>query len=113
MFNLYEILRNAQGGQAIDNLAAQFNITSEEADAAVKAIVPELSEGFLKQASQPLESLPSLGRWGKVSIWRPLPIQRRHNLPLPRKRAVTFSANCLARIALKRKSPYGRQARRA
>jgi hypothetical protein len=54
MFNLYEILRNAQGGQAIDNLAAQFNITAEEADAAVKAIVPALSEGFLKQTSQPL-----------------------------------------------------------
>jgi hypothetical protein len=54
MFNLYEILRNAQGGQAIDNLAAQFNITAGEADAAVKAIVPALSEGFLKQAFQPL-----------------------------------------------------------
>jgi hypothetical protein len=54
MFNLYEILQNAQGGQAIDNLAAQFNITAEEADAAVKAVVPALSDGFLKQASQPL-----------------------------------------------------------
>ena len=54
MFNLYEILRNAQGGQAIDNLAAQFNITAEEADAAVKAVVPALSDGFLKQTSQPL-----------------------------------------------------------
>ena len=54
MFNLYEILRNAQGGQAIDNLAAQFNITAEEADAAVKAVVPALSEGFLKQASHPV-----------------------------------------------------------
>jgi hypothetical protein len=54
MFNLYEILRNAQGGQAIENLAAQFNITPEEADAAVKALVPVLSSEFLKQTSQPL-----------------------------------------------------------
>jgi hypothetical protein len=65
MFNLYEILRNAQGGQAIDNLAAQFNITAEEADAAVKAVVPALSEGFLKQASQPLGLGSFLGALGE------------------------------------------------
>ncbi len=53
MFNLYEILRNAHGGHALDNLATQFGITTEEADAAVKAVVPVLSEGFLKQASEP------------------------------------------------------------
>ena len=53
MFNLYEIVRSAQGGHALDNLASQFNITPEEADRAVRAIVPELSEGFLKQASEP------------------------------------------------------------
>lgn len=65
MFNLYEILRNAQGGQAIDNLAAQFNITPEEADAAVKAIVPELSEGLLKQTSQPVGFGSFLGALGE------------------------------------------------
>jgi hypothetical protein len=65
MFNLYEILRNAQGGQAIDNLAAQFNITAEEADAAVKAVVPALSEGFLKQASQPFGLGSFLGALGE------------------------------------------------
>jgi hypothetical protein len=53
MFNLYEILRNAQGGHALDNLATQFDITAEEADAAVGAAVPALSAGFLKQASGP------------------------------------------------------------
>ncbi len=53
MFNLYEILRNAHGGHALDNLATQFGITTEEADAAVKAVVPVLSEGLLKQASEP------------------------------------------------------------
>lgn len=53
MFNLYEILRNAQGGQGLDNLATQFGITAEQADAAVKAVVPALSAGFLKQASEP------------------------------------------------------------
>ncbi len=53
MFSLYEILRGAQDGHALDNLASQFNITPEEADQAVRAIVPELSGGFLKQASEP------------------------------------------------------------
>jgi hypothetical protein len=53
MFNLYEIIQNAHGGHALDNLATQFGITTEEADAAVKAVVPVLSEGFLKQASEP------------------------------------------------------------
>ena len=53
MFSLYEILRSAHGGQALENLASQFNITPEEADAAVKAIVPELSDAFMKQASEP------------------------------------------------------------
>ncbi|MGH6821417.1 MAG: DUF937 domain-containing protein, partial [Methylocella sp.] len=53
MFNLYEILRNAQGGHALDNLATQFGLTTEEADAAVRAIVPALSAGFLNQASEP------------------------------------------------------------
>jgi len=53
MFNLYEIIRNAHGGHALDNLATQFGITAEQADAAVKAVVPVLSEGFLKQASEP------------------------------------------------------------
>jgi hypothetical protein len=53
MFNLYEIVRSAQGGQGLDNLASQFSLTPEEADRAVRAIVPELSEGFLRQASEP------------------------------------------------------------
>ena len=65
MFNLYEILRNAQGGQAIDNLAAQFNITPEQADAAVKAVVPALSEGILKQASYPAGLGSFLGALGE------------------------------------------------
>ena len=53
MFNLYEILRNAQGGHALDNLASQFDLTPEQADAAVKAMVPALSEEFMKLTSKP------------------------------------------------------------
>ncbi|MGA7385399.1 MAG: hypothetical protein WBW81_12110 [Methylocella sp.] len=53
MFNLSEILRNAQGGQALDNLATQFGTTAEEADAAVKAVMPALPAPFFEQASEP------------------------------------------------------------
>jgi hypothetical protein len=65
MFNLYEILRSAHGGQALENLASQFNIPPEEADAAVKAIVPELSVGFLKQASGPVAFGSFMGSLGQ------------------------------------------------
>jgi len=65
MSNLYEILQSAQDGHAIGNLAAQFNITPEEADAAVKAILPALSEEFLKQTSQPLGFSSLVGALGE------------------------------------------------
>ncbi|HTV32928.1 MAG TPA: DUF937 domain-containing protein [Methylocella sp.] len=53
MFNLYEILQNAQGGQAIENLAAQFGLTAKEAETAIRELVPALSEGLLRRASAP------------------------------------------------------------
>jgi hypothetical protein len=65
MFNLYEILRHAQGGHALENLATQFGITTEEADTAVKAIVPTLSAGFLKQASEPHAFCSFIGALGE------------------------------------------------
>ena len=88
MFNLYEILRNAQGGQAIDNLAAQFNITAEEADAAVKAIVPALSEGFSEADFTAAWVRFVRRRAGeRASIWRLSPI-RPQRKPLPRRKRV-------------------------
>lgn len=54
MYNLYGVLRSAHGGQALENLAAQYNLTPEQADAAVKAIVQELSGGLLNRASEPV-----------------------------------------------------------
>jgi hypothetical protein len=61
MSNLYEILQNAQDGQALDNLAKQFNISKEEADAAAKELLPALSTGFLSKASEPGALGPILG----------------------------------------------------
>jgi hypothetical protein len=53
MFNLYQIMQDAQGGQAINNLAQQFGLTPEQADAAVKSLIPALSTGFVTKAAQP------------------------------------------------------------
>ena len=65
MFNLYEILRNAHEGRGLENLASQFHLTPAEADAAVKAIVPELSAGLLKQSSEPVAFGSFFGTLGK------------------------------------------------
>ena len=53
MFNLYQIVTGAQGGQAIDNLAQQFGLSREQADSAVKALVPALSTAFTTKVMQP------------------------------------------------------------
>lgn len=44
--NLYEIIAQAQGGNAIANMARTFGLTPEQAEAAVKAVLPELSRGI-------------------------------------------------------------------
>jgi len=64
MFNLYEIVQNAQNGQAIDNLARQFNISPEEADSAVKALLPGLSTAFMQRAAEPAAFGSILGALG-------------------------------------------------
>ena len=51
MFNLSDIIQNAQGGQAIGNLAQQFGLPQADAERAVSALIPALSQGMLAQAS--------------------------------------------------------------
>lgn len=53
MFNLYQMVTGAQGGQGLDNLARQFGLTREQTDGAVRALVPALSTAFMTKASQP------------------------------------------------------------
>ena len=49
MDNLFDILRNAQNGQAIDNLAHQFHLSQQQAQAAVEALLPAFSLGLKRQ----------------------------------------------------------------
>lgn len=53
MFNLYQMVTGAQGGQGLDNLAQQFGLSREQADSAVQALVPALSTAFMSKAAQP------------------------------------------------------------
>jgi hypothetical protein len=50
MPNLNDILQSAQGGQLIGNLAQQFGISPDQAQAALKALLPGLSAGLQNQA---------------------------------------------------------------
>ena len=53
MFNLYQIVTAAQGGQGLDALASRFGLSREQADSAVKSLVPALSTAFMAKAAQP------------------------------------------------------------
>ncbi len=53
MFNLYQLIDNAHGGQGIDSLAQQFSLSRDQADSAVKALLPSLSTAFMTKAQQP------------------------------------------------------------
>ena len=53
MFNLYQMVTGAQGGQGLENLARQFGLTREQADGAVQALVPAISTAFMTKAAQP------------------------------------------------------------
>lgn len=51
--NLLGIFGDAQGGQVVTNLANQFGISLEQAQAAVQALIPALSAGLAKCANSP------------------------------------------------------------
>jgi hypothetical protein len=56
-----EILKSAQGGRLVDNLAEQFGLSREQTAAAVEALAPALALGLRSAAADPqrLESLAS------------------------------------------------------
>lgn len=53
MYNLSDILQSAQGGQAINNIATRFGLSPEQAQAAVQALIPAISAGLTKAATNP------------------------------------------------------------
>lgn len=59
MANLYEILDNANEGEAIAVLGREFGLTPEQAQSAVTALLPALSAG-LKQSTASVDGLGNL-----------------------------------------------------
>jgi hypothetical protein len=51
--NLNDIIQAAQGGQGVANLAGQFGLTPDQAQAAVQALTPAFSTALQKAASDP------------------------------------------------------------
>ena len=71
MFNLYQIVQGAQGGQAIANLALQFDLSSEEAGKAVNSLIPALSTAFVANAAFNNLGAPYLStvfNWGRATL---------------------------------------------
>lgn len=52
MFNLSDIINNAQGGKAVENLAQQFGISPDQAQSAVQALIPAISGGLMQKVGQ-------------------------------------------------------------
>jgi hypothetical protein len=50
MFNLSEIMQSAQGGQAVANIARQFGLTPEQAQAAINGLLPAFSVALQSHA---------------------------------------------------------------
>ena len=59
--NMFDILREAQGGNGIDNLARQFGLGKDETEKVLQQVLPAMSAGF-KQRTQNPEGLESLLR---------------------------------------------------
>ena len=53
MFNLDDILRQAQGGDAAQTLARQFGVSTQQAQAAMEALAPAFQMGLKRQAQDP------------------------------------------------------------
>jgi hypothetical protein len=51
--SLNDIMQAAQGGQGVNNLAAQFGLTPEQTQAAIQSMMPAFSMGLQKTAQDP------------------------------------------------------------
>lgn len=53
MMNLFEMMMQAQGGNAVQNLSRQFGLAPEQAQAGIEALIPALSMGMQQKAATP------------------------------------------------------------
>ncbi|MDP3256271.1 DUF937 domain-containing protein, partial [Bosea sp. (in: a-proteobacteria)] len=53
MMNLYEMMQQAQNGQAMENLARQYGLSRQQTQAAIEALLPAFSMGLQRQTQDP------------------------------------------------------------
>jgi hypothetical protein len=53
MSSLFDMLANAQNGQAINQMARQFGLSQQQAQDAMEALLPAFSQGLKRNASNP------------------------------------------------------------
>ncbi len=53
MLNLFDMLNNAQDGRGMEMLAKQFNLSQQQAQLAVEALLPAFSQGLKRNTSDP------------------------------------------------------------
>jgi hypothetical protein len=53
MMNLFEMMMQAQGGNAVNNMARQFGLAPDQAQKAMEALLPAFSTGLQRQTENP------------------------------------------------------------
>ncbi len=51
--NLFEMMQQAQGGQAMQNLSRQYGLSPKQTQAAIDALLPAFSMGLQRQTQDP------------------------------------------------------------
>src|SRR5918993_1570081 len=64
VFNLFDIMRGAQGGAAIDTMARQFGLTPDQVERAMQALLPAFTLGLQGSAREPDAFARTLGLMG-------------------------------------------------
>jgi hypothetical protein len=62
MNNLFDMIRNAQGGNGMENLASQFGLQQTQVQSALEALLPAFSMGLEKQAQNPAGMMNMFGQ---------------------------------------------------
>ena len=91
---LQDILAQAQQGQAIDNLARTYGISSDQAQQAVEAVLPAFAVGLQRSTQTPQSFAELLGTMSRN------PYGQAFNDPsvtMSARRAMTRSPRCSAR----------------
>ena len=61
MMNLFEMMQQAQNGQAMQNLSRQYGLSQQQTQAAIEALLPAFSMGLQRQTQDP-QSFGSLAQ---------------------------------------------------